>query len=213
MLLHEVCHPQDAQGCPISLAVLTLCKPIWSVKPTKLAFEELKLSKVLISAFVPSSKDCYILDQGGLKIFVWKGKNANKEEKQQAMSRALVGAELGVSYGIAWLFPGVLSTPCPCFASGSLQAFIKAKNYPASTTVETENDGSESTIFRQLFQKWTVPNQTSGLGKTHTVGKVGECPLLMPQQSLDWYGGAVGTPCLAGYDSFLCLSSQPRWSR
>ncbi|NWS68532.1 VILI protein, partial [Crotophaga sulcirostris] len=85
-------------------------------------------------------EDCYILDQGGLKIFVWKGKNANKEEKQQAMSRAL--------------------------------GFIKAKNYPDSTSVETENDGSESTIFRQLFQKWTVPNQTSGLGKTHTVGKV-----------------------------------------
>ncbi|NXU21801.1 VILI protein, partial [Thalassarche chlororhynchos] len=85
-------------------------------------------------------EDCYILDQGGFKIFVWKGKNANKEEKQQAMSRAL--------------------------------GFIKAKNYPDSTSVETENDGSESTIFRQLFQKWTVPNQTSGLGKTHTVGKV-----------------------------------------
>ncbi|NWW43684.1 VILI protein, partial [Pedionomus torquatus] len=85
-------------------------------------------------------EDCYILDQGGAKIFVWKGKNANKEEKQQAMSRAL--------------------------------GFIKAKNYPASTSVETENDGSESTIFRQLFQKWTLPNQTSGLGKTHTVGKV-----------------------------------------
>ncbi|NWH76624.1 VILI protein, partial [Piaya cayana] len=85
-------------------------------------------------------EDCYILDQGGQKIFVWKGKNANKEEKQQAMSRAL--------------------------------GFIKAKNYPNSTSVETENDGSESTIFRQLFQKWTVPNQTSGLGKTHTVGKV-----------------------------------------
>ncbi|XP_053838272.1 villin-1 [Vidua macroura] len=85
-------------------------------------------------------EDCYILDQGGIKIFVWKGKNANKEEKQQAMSRAL--------------------------------GFIKAKNYPDSTSVETENDGSESAIFRQLFQKWTVPNQTSGLGKTHTVGKV-----------------------------------------
>ncbi|NXL14640.1 VILI protein, partial [Setophaga kirtlandii] len=85
-------------------------------------------------------EDCYILDQGGIKIFVWKGKNANKEEKQQAMSRAL--------------------------------GFIKAKNYPNSTSVETENDGSESTVFRQLFQKWTVPNQSSGLGKTHTVGKV-----------------------------------------
>ncbi|KFP91715.1 Villin-1, partial [Apaloderma vittatum] len=85
-------------------------------------------------------EDCYILDQAGLKIFVWKGKNANKEEKQQAMSRAL--------------------------------GFIKAKNYPESTSVETENDGSESTVFRQLFQKWTVPSQTSGLGKTHTVGRV-----------------------------------------
>ncbi|NWI00194.1 VILI protein, partial [Tichodroma muraria] len=85
-------------------------------------------------------EDCYILDQGGIRIFVWKGKNANKEEKQQAMSRAL--------------------------------GFIKAKNYPDSTSVETENDGSESAIFRQLFQKWTVPNQSSGLGKTHTVGKV-----------------------------------------
>ncbi|NWI33080.1 VILI protein, partial [Sula dactylatra] len=85
-------------------------------------------------------EDCYILDQGGLKIFVWKGKNANKEEKQEAMSRAL--------------------------------GFIKAKNYPASTSVEMENDGSESTVFRQLFQKWTVPNQTRGLGKIHTVGKV-----------------------------------------
>lgn len=85
-------------------------------------------------------EDCYILDQGGTRIFVWKGKNASKEEKQQAMSRAL--------------------------------GYIKAKNYPDSTSVETENDGSESTIFRQLFQNWTVPNQSSGLGKTHTVGKV-----------------------------------------
>ncbi|NXB82093.1 VILI protein, partial [Donacobius atricapilla] len=85
-------------------------------------------------------EDCYILDQGGIRIFVWKGKNANKEEKQQAMSRAL--------------------------------GFIKAKNYPDSTSVETENDGSESAIFRQLFQKWTLPYQSSGLGKTHTVGKV-----------------------------------------
>ncbi|NXG43744.1 VILI protein, partial [Psilopogon haemacephalus] len=85
-------------------------------------------------------EDCYILDQAGLKIFVWKGKDANKEEKQQAMNRAL--------------------------------GFIKAKNYPDSTSVETENDGSESSVFKQLFQKWTTPNQTSGLGKTHTVGKV-----------------------------------------
>ncbi|XP_060629474.2 villin-1 [Anolis sagrei] len=85
-------------------------------------------------------EDCYILDQGGMKIFVWKGKLSSKEERQQAMTRAL--------------------------------GFIKAKNYPPSTSVETENDGSESAVFRQLFQKWTVPNQSVGFGKTNTVGKV-----------------------------------------
>nr|XP_020647717.1 villin-1 isoform X1 [Pogona vitticeps] len=85
-------------------------------------------------------EDCYILDQGGIKIFVWKGKLASKEEKQEAMSRAL--------------------------------GFIKAKNYPPSTSVETENDGSESALFRQLFQKWTVSHQTTGFGKVNTIGKV-----------------------------------------
>ncbi|XP_045152839.1 villin-1 [Echinops telfairi] len=85
-------------------------------------------------------RDCYILDQGGLKIFVWKGKKANAEERKGAMSQAL--------------------------------NFIKAKQYPPSTQVEVQNDGAESAVFQQLFQKWTVPNRTSGLGKTHTVGSV-----------------------------------------
>ncbi|XP_029460915.1 villin-1-like [Rhinatrema bivittatum] len=85
-------------------------------------------------------EDCYILDQGGQKIYVWKGKNSTKDERQQAMNRAL--------------------------------NFIKAKNYSPSTYVETENDGAESAMFKQLFQRWTVKNQTVGLGKTHSVGKV-----------------------------------------
>lgn len=42
--------------------------------------------------------------------------------------------------------------------------------------MEVQNDGAESAIFQQLFQKWTVPNQTTGLGKTYTVGSVGEKP-------------------------------------
>uniref|UniRef100_A0A2K5QP30 Villin-1 n=1 Tax=Cebus imitator TaxID=2715852 RepID=A0A2K5QP30_CEBIM len=54
----------------------------------------------------------------------------------------------------------------------SSQNFIKAKQYPPSTQVEVQNDGAESAVFQQLFQKWTVPNRTSGLGKTHTVGSV-----------------------------------------
>uniref|UniRef100_A0A673ZE10 Advillin n=1 Tax=Salmo trutta TaxID=8032 RepID=A0A673ZE10_SALTR len=79
--------------------------------------------------------DCYFLDQGGVKIFVWKGKQANKAERQAAMSRAL--------------------------------EFIKLKNYPTTTNVETVNDGAESALFKQLFQSWSVKEQTVGLGKTH----------------------------------------------
>ncbi|CAJ1051747.1 advillin [Xyrichtys novacula] len=84
--------------------------------------------------------DCYFLDQGGTKVFVWKGKKANKAERQAAMSRAL--------------------------------EFIKAKNYPITTNVEVVNDGAESALFKQLFQRWTVKDQTQGLGKVHTRGKV-----------------------------------------
>uniref|UniRef100_A0A4W5MWJ1 Advillin n=1 Tax=Hucho hucho TaxID=62062 RepID=A0A4W5MWJ1_9TELE len=85
-------------------------------------------------------QDCYFLDQGGVKIFVWKGKRASKAERQAAMSRAL--------------------------------EFIKLKNYPTTTNVETVNDGAESALFKQLFQSWSVKEQTVGLGKTHNVGKV-----------------------------------------
>lgn len=48
------------------------------------------------------------------------------------------------------------------------------KGYPSSTNVETVNDGAESAMFKQLFQKWTVKEQTVGLGKTFSVGKVGK---------------------------------------
>uniref|UniRef100_A0A6I8NEL5 Villin-1 n=1 Tax=Ornithorhynchus anatinus TaxID=9258 RepID=A0A6I8NEL5_ORNAN len=50
--------------------------------------------------------------------------------------------------------------------------YIKAKQYPSSTGVEVVNDGAEPATFQQLFQKWTVPGRTSGLGKTHTVGSI-----------------------------------------
>ncbi|KAM9814016.1 advillin [Neosynchiropus ocellatus] len=86
-------------------------------------------------------EDCYILDQGGAKIFVWKGKKANKAERQAAMARAL--------------------------------EFIQAKGYPITTNVETVNDGGESALFMQLFQSWTVKDQTvSPLSKAHMRGRV-----------------------------------------
>ncbi|KAM9073185.1 advillin isoform 4-T4 [Megaptera novaeangliae] len=84
--------------------------------------------------------DCYILDQSGTKIYVWKGRGATKVEKQMAMSKAL--------------------------------NFIKMKGYPSSTNVETVSDGTESAMFKQLFQKWSVKEQTMGLGKTFSIGKI-----------------------------------------
>ena len=56
-----------------------------------------------------------------------------------------------------------------------LQEFIKVKKYPNTTNVETVNDGAESALFKQLFQRWTVKDQTQGLGKAHMKGKVGKC--------------------------------------
>ncbi|XP_060128082.1 advillin [Zootoca vivipara] len=87
-----------------------------------------------------SHDDCYILDHGGMKIYVWKGKGATKMEKQTAMSKAL--------------------------------EFVQMKGYPSSTNLETVHDGAESAMFKQLFQKWTVQNQTAGLGRTYNVGKI-----------------------------------------
>ncbi|XP_072511316.1 advillin isoform X2 [Notamacropus eugenii] len=84
--------------------------------------------------------DCYILDHGRSKIYVWKGRGATKIEKQTAISKAL--------------------------------GFIKMKGYPSSTNVETVNDGAESAMFKQLFQKWTVKDQTTGLGKTFSLSKI-----------------------------------------
>lgn len=54
------------------------------------------------------------------------------------------------------------------------QEFIKMKGYPSSTNVETVNDGAESAMFKQLFLKWSVKEQTTGLGKTFSIGKIGE---------------------------------------
>uniref|UniRef100_A0A8D2LHS8 Villin like n=1 Tax=Varanus komodoensis TaxID=61221 RepID=A0A8D2LHS8_VARKO len=85
-------------------------------------------------------EDCHILDQGGFKIYVWRGKDSSKEEKAAAFSRAV--------------------------------GFIQAKGYPPTTNVEVINDGAESAMFKQLFQKWTEKYEAQGLGKTYNVGKI-----------------------------------------
>ncbi|XP_029947925.1 advillin [Salarias fasciatus] len=104
---------------------------------------EMKVTEVATRPLVQellNHDDCYFVDQGGTKIFVWKGKKANKSERQAAMSKAV--------------------------------EFIRAKNYPVTTNVETVNDGAESALFKQLFQRWTVKDQTQGMGKINTRGKI-----------------------------------------
>ncbi|XP_037135577.1 villin-1 isoform X1 [Syngnathus acus] len=86
------------------------------------------------------SSDCYILDNAGSSVMVWKGKHASKEEKRGALNRAV--------------------------------GYIKAKNYPASTSVEVMCEGGESAMFKHLFKEWRDKNQTQGLGTTHNVGKI-----------------------------------------
>uniref|UniRef100_A0A8D2LGM7 Villin like n=1 Tax=Varanus komodoensis TaxID=61221 RepID=A0A8D2LGM7_VARKO len=56
----------------------------------------------------------------------------------------------------------------------SCSGFIQAKGYPPTTNVEVINDGAESAMFKQLFQKWTEKYEAQGLGKTYNVGKIGE---------------------------------------
>uniref|UniRef100_A0AAR2LJ50 Villin-1 n=1 Tax=Pygocentrus nattereri TaxID=42514 RepID=A0AAR2LJ50_PYGNA len=85
-------------------------------------------------------EDCFLLDQGGIRIFIWKGRKSSKRERTESLNMA--------------------------------EAYKKAKGYPPSVYVETVNDGSESSVFKQLFSKWTVKGQTVGLGTTHSAGKI-----------------------------------------
>ncbi|XP_055486299.1 villin-1-like, partial [Leucoraja erinacea] len=87
-----------------------------------------------------NSDECHIVDQGGVQIFVWKGKRSTQTERQSALTRAM--------------------------------GFAKAKGYGTHVNIEVENEGSESALFKQLFERWTVPYQTTGLGRTHSLGKI-----------------------------------------
>uniref|UniRef100_A0A4W6FX20 Advillin n=1 Tax=Lates calcarifer TaxID=8187 RepID=A0A4W6FX20_LATCA len=62
---------------------------------------EMKVTEVATRPLVQdllTHDDCYLLDQGGTKIFVWKGKKSNKTEKQAAMARALVSDTISLAY-------------------------------------------------------------------------------------------------------------------
>ncbi|KAK1885026.1 Advillin [Dissostichus eleginoides] len=74
------------------------------------------------------SSDCYILDQRGSSVMVWKGKQASKEERKEALNRAV--------------------------------GYIKAKNYPSSTSVKVMTEGGESAMFKHMFKSWSDRGQT-----------------------------------------------------
>ncbi|XP_061820679.1 villin-1 [Nerophis lumbriciformis] len=86
------------------------------------------------------SSDCYILDNRGSSVMVWKGKGASKEERRGALTRAV--------------------------------GYIKAKNYPACTSVEVMSEGGETAMFKHLFKSWRDKHHTQGLGTAHTLGKI-----------------------------------------
>ncbi|XP_074478507.1 villin-1 isoform X3 [Sebastes fasciatus] len=86
------------------------------------------------------SSDCYIVDQRGSSVMVWKGKQASKEERREALNRAV--------------------------------GYIKAKNYPSSTSVKVMTEGGESAMFKHLFKSWSDKGQTQGLGTTYSMGKI-----------------------------------------
>lgn len=52
------------------------------------------------------------------------------------------------------------------------QGYVKKKGYPNNTPVTRVVDGGEPTEFKALFTSWKEHNQTTGLGKQHTVGKI-----------------------------------------
>ncbi|XP_061082475.1 villin-1 isoform X1 [Conger conger] len=87
-----------------------------------------------------NNKDCFLLDQEGTRIFIWKGRRASKTERFESVEKA--------------------------------EMYKKAKGYPPYTYVEVENDGAESAVFRQLFQRWTMNEHSLGPAMSHSPGKI-----------------------------------------
>ncbi|XP_010788854.1 advillin-like, partial [Notothenia coriiceps] len=52
------------------------------------------------------------------------------------------------------------------------QGYIKAKNYPSSTSVKVMTEGGESAMFKHMFKSWSDRGQTQGLGSAYSMGKI-----------------------------------------
>uniref|UniRef100_A0A4W5RV55 Villin 1 n=1 Tax=Hucho hucho TaxID=62062 RepID=A0A4W5RV55_9TELE len=144
--------PIQWQGHAVNRMVSNKWKPGLAVE---VSINSILLSETSSNLIVLISKDFYLLDQGGIRIFIWKGKKASKTERSESLDKA--------------------------------EAYKKAKGYPIFTYVETVNDGAESAVFKQLFQRWSVKGQTVGMGTTNSPGKIGE-PDLAAQQKMAYDG-------------------------
>ncbi|KAJ7398995.1 hypothetical protein BTVI_119541 [Pitangus sulphuratus] len=109
-----------------------------------------------------STDDCFILDHGtDGKIFVWKGKGANSEEKKAALKTA---SEFIDKMGYPKHTQGARE-------KGQInpgQMLLKAHSFQIQVLPES----GETPLFKQFFKNWRDKDQTEGLGQAHVSGHV-----------------------------------------
>uniref|UniRef100_A0A8D0TEW9 Gelsolin-like domain-containing protein n=1 Tax=Sus scrofa TaxID=9823 RepID=A0A8D0TEW9_PIG len=106
-------------------------------KGKDLVFQE--LATCPLTQDLLQKEDCYILDQGGFKIYVWQGHMSSLQEKKAAFSRALVrlwslvseghSAALGFEWGgsPAWGLREEMAPPCSLSWETSMSWGLKRK--------------------------------------------------------------------------------------
>ncbi|PSN56753.1 Villin-1 [Blattella germanica] len=72
-----------------------------------------------------------------------------------------------------WVWVGCKASPKERLeAMRNAQGYVTKKGYPTNTPVTRVVDGGEPVEFKMLFTSWKEKNQTTGLGRTNTVGKI-----------------------------------------
>ncbi|KAG8129531.1 hypothetical protein E2320_016234, partial [Naja naja] len=144
--------------------------------------------------------DVFLLDLGKI-IVQWNGPESNKQERlkgddEEASSDLMKVLESELGERTRKIKPAIsdeivdqqhktsLFLYCVTDSGGQIEITEEAKRplrqellnhnkgYSSSTNVETVHDGAESAMFKQLFQNWTVQEQTVGLGIAHNVERI-----------------------------------------
>lgn len=82
---------RSGHTAPHTRPAALLCKWLLSLKhiPQTLFYRNRLVCQCL---FLLCCQDCYIADQSGSSVMVWKGKQASKEERREALNRAMVSS-------------------------------------------------------------------------------------------------------------------------